>query len=179
MNIKKSTDIYTLYNHELDSNVLAEIFNQFKDQMTELNLGKKFNQYNYEHSELSNPQWVNLELRDHWYLKTIYDNFGLEGTNPVINISHLPVGYKLAEHKDIGRRTVLLIPISGVDSPVCVQEELVNYANSCLLLDSTVMHSVPTTQSDRVTLQFAFKQRYSDIASKIRSHLNKDFSNGH
>jgi hypothetical protein len=174
MEIEKSTNHYTLYKTALNHDALVSLYNQFKDQMTKLDLSKKFNQYSYKHSDLSNPQWLNLKIEDHAYLKTVINIFGIADIKNTINLSLLPAGFELANHTDIGRRTVLLIPIIGVNSPINILNETVYYNNNCLLLDSTIMHSVPTTDSDRVTLQFAFRQRYNSVVKKVNDYLTNE-----
>ena len=171
MEIEKSQSSYALIKADLDYNLLHDIFDNFKNQLVELDLSKKFKQNNYSYSSNTNPLWKTLKIYDHWYLEKILTLFGLADMETVVSLSNLPNGSELGEHRDIGRKTVLLIPINGVTAPININNSLIYYKDLTLLLDATIMHSVPKTTQDRITLQFSFRQPYNKILSIVNEHI--------
>ena len=115
--------------------------------------------------------WVELQIDDHPYLNFLLNNFGLDGIDTKISLSKLPAGKELKDHKDIGRRSVLLVPISGVDSSLYINDENVAYHNNVLLMDTTTLHGVKKSTVDRITLQFAFRKNYSTIAKITKKKI--------
>ena len=162
MEIEKSNNFYTVYKTNIDQILLSEIYNNFAGKMRELDLNKQFKINNYEYS--ANPMWVELQIDDHPYLNFLLNNFGLDGIE-------LPAGKELKDHKDIGRRSVLLVPISGVDSSLYINDENVAYHNNVLLMDTTTLHGVKKSTVDRITLQFAFRKNYSTIAKITKKKI--------
>ena len=169
MEIEKLNNFYTVYKTNIDKILLWEIYNNFSEKMCELDLNKQFKINNYEYS--ANPMWVELKTDDHPYINFLLNHFGLGEIDAKISLSRLPAGKELKDHKDIGRRSVLLVPISGVDSSLYMNDENVAYHNKVLLMDATIMHSVKKNTVDRITLQFAFRKNYSTIAKIIEKKI--------
>tara|TARA_R110000782_G_scaffold142354_1_gene235049 strand:+ start:733 stop:1248 length:516 start_codon:yes stop_codon:yes gene_type:complete len=169
LEIEKSNNFYTVYKTNIDQILLSEIYNNFAGKMRELDLNKQFKINNYEYS--ANPMWVELQIDDHPYLNFLLNNFGLDGIDTKISLSKLPAGKELKDHKDIGRRSVLLVPISGVDSSLYINDENVAYHNNVLLMDTTTLHGVKKSTVDRITLQFAFRKNYSTIAKITKKKI--------
>ena len=76
MEIEKSQSSYALIKADLDYNLLHDIFDNFKNQLVELDLSKKFKQNNYSYSSNTNPLWKTLKIYDHWYLEKILRFWG-------------------------------------------------------------------------------------------------------
>jgi hypothetical protein len=169
LEIEKLNNFYTVYKTNIDKTLLSEIYNNFAGKMRELDLNKQFKINNYEYS--ANPMWLELQIDDHPYLNFLLNNFGLGGIDTKISLSKLPAGKELKDHKDIGRRSVLLVPISGVDSSLYINDENVAYHNKVLLMDATTLHGVEKGTVDRITLQFAFRKNYSTIAKIIEKKI--------
>lgn len=169
MEIEKSNNFYTVYKTNIDKILLWEIYNNFSEKMRELDLNKQFKIKNYEYS--ANPMWVELQIDDHPYINFLLNNFALDKIDTKISLSKLPAGKELKDHKDIGRRSVLLVPISGIDSSLHISDENVAYDNKVLLMDATTLHSVKKSSVDRITLQFAFRKNYSTIAKTIEKKI--------
>ena len=169
MQIIKSNNFYTVYKTNIDQNLLNEIYNNFSDKMRELDVRKRFKINNYEYS--ANPMWVELKISDHPYIDFLLRSFGITEIDSKINLSKLPAGNEIKNHKDLGRRSVLVIPISGVDSPLWINNDSITYNNDSVLMDATVLHSVEKTKVDRVTLQVAFRKKYSKIAKIIENKI--------
>lgn len=165
MEIEKLNNFYTVYKTNIDKILLWEIYNNFSGKMRELDLNKQFKIKDYEHS--ANPMWVELQTDDHPYINFLLNYFSIDKIDTKISLSRLPAGKELKDHKDIGRRSVLLVPISEVDSSLYINNENVTYNNKVLLMDATTLHSVKKSTVDRITLQFAFRKNYSTIAKII------------
>jgi len=168
MEIVKTTNTYSLIKIDIQNNDLLDLYSEYANQLTELDLSKKFAQYNYKHTKSTNPQWLELKTTENKTLQQVEKLFGFKNINSVVSLSKLPKGYELNEHRDIGRRSVLLIPIKGVTDPIHIGNEVIHYKDTCLLMDATAIHRVPKTNEDRVTLQFAFKQQYVKLLERIK-----------
>ena len=165
---------YQHFDFGFDRATLIDVYHTVRCLMAPLSLDRSFRRLGYHHDQRTNPNWLDLEVSHHPYIAKMISRLDIDGLDHVISISELPPGYALGPHRDVGRKSVLIVPIIGYEEPVYFHDNAVYYNDQCVLIDGSQEHWVTAQESARVGIQFSFKkpfatmkQHFDNITQKV------------
>lgn len=161
------------FNFNVDRNALLDLYYQVKPSLRPLDLSRSFLRKGYHYDETTNPNWLDLTKDMSQCLSMLVSMLALEKIDYKMSISELPAGYAIGPHKDVGRSSVMIIPIIGYDTPIFFDQDIVYYNDQCLLIDSTANHWVIAQSTARVGLQISFKKNFQFM----KKHFEKILDN--
>lgn len=161
------------FNFDLNRSQLIDIYQSVKSRMTPLHLDRSFQRLGYHHDDQTNPNWLDLDRHSHAYVDQLINLFRLSDVDHVVSISELPPGYALAPHRDVGRKSVLIVPIFGYQKPVFFHAHAVYYNDQCVLIDGTAEHWISPQAEGRVSIQFSFKRRFESMKQHFENITQK------
>jgi hypothetical protein len=153
--------------YQPDNAALIDLYHSVVSKMVPLDLKRSFDRNGYAHNNTTNPMWIELHAAECPVIAQVLDDLCIEPARVTVTMSDLLPGFCLSEHRDMGRRSVIIIPVLGYDAPIIIQGQEVHYHGRCLLLDATQLHSVPPQQHNRVGLQISFRENYDQVSSVL------------
>jgi hypothetical protein len=161
------------FDFALDRSAMIDIYYSVRHHMSPLYLDRSFQRLGYHHDERTNPNWLDLDRTTNSYVGEIIDRLQISDIDHVISLSELPPGYALAPHRDVGRKSVLIIPLLGYEEPVFFQGHAVYYNDQYLLMDGTAEHWINPQSSIRVGIQISFKRRFERMKQHFENIIKK------
>ena len=94
---------------------------------------------------------------------------GLGGLQHRVTLSTLPAGVSLPQHRDVGRRTVIITPISGFDAPIVIEGQEHHYRpGHSVMTNAKQSHEVPAGTQDRASVQVSFRHSFRGLLARVQ-----------